>query len=88
MWNHMFRHNGAPRLEEIDSKKDFRFESIGGHRDPMTRQVEEAVRIIQARENGSYTNRSERDLKVKSLNRKDEHFAPRQRFTYNKRNNN
>ena len=84
----MFSQHGAPRLEEIDLKKDFRFENIGGHRDPMTRQVEEAVRIIQARENGSYTNRSEKDLKVKSLNRKDEHFAPRQRFSFNKKTNN
>ena len=54
----------------------------------MTRQVDEAVRIIQARENGSYTKRSEKDLKFKSLNRRDEHFAPRQRFSYNKKNNN
>ena len=50
MWDHMFNQHGAPKLEEIDQKKDIRFENVGGHRDPMTRQVEEAVRIIQARE--------------------------------------
>ena len=88
MWDHMFTSHGAPSLDDLDPKRDFRFEAIGGHRDPMTRQVEEAVRIVQARENGSFTNRSDRDLRVKSMNRKDEHFAPRQRFSYNKRNNN
>ena len=85
MWDHVFHQHGAPQLDEIDPRKDFRFENVSGHRDPMARQVEEAIRIIQARENSSYTNRSNKDLKVKSLNCRDEHFAPRQRISFNKK---
>ena len=82
MWDHVFHKHGAPEINDINPSKDFTFENVSNHRDPMARQVEEAIRIIQSREKGSFTSRSEKDLKVKSLNRRDEHFAPRKRMTF------
>ena len=82
MWEHVYHRHGAPQANDINPTRDFTFETVRGHRDPMARQVEEALRIIQAREKGSFTTGSQKDLRVKSLNRKDEHFAPRRRMTY------
>ena len=82
MWDHAYYKHGAPNFNDIDPSRDFTFENVSNHRDPMARQVEEALRIIQSREKGSYTTRSQKDLKVKSFNRRDEHFAPRQRMTF------
>ena len=82
MWEHVYYKHGAPEAKDINPAQDFTFENVRGTRDPMARQVEEAIRIIQAREKGSFTTGSLKDLTVKSLNRKDEHFAPRRRMTY------
>ena len=84
MWDHVFHKHGAPELTNIDPSRDFTFENVSYHRDPMARQVEEALRIFQSREKVSYTSRSNKDLKVNSLYRRDEHFAPQQRMTFAK----
>ena len=82
MWEHVYHRHGAPQANDINPTRDFTFETVRSHRDPMARKVEEALRIIQAREKGSFTTGSQKDLRVKSLNRRDEHFAPRKRMTY------
>ena len=48
MWDHMYLKHGAPHV--IDPLKDFKSQKISSHRDPLNRQIEEAIRIIQALE--------------------------------------
>ena len=72
--------HGSPR--DIDPLKDFRFEKVSSHRDPLNRQIEEAIRINQALEQKTLLARSGYIQKVNSLNRKEEHFAPRKRNSY------
>ena len=52
MWDHTYTNHGAPQLEELSIEKDYRFEAVSGHRDPLNRQIEEALRIVKARESG------------------------------------
>ena len=80
MWDHMVQKHGSPR--DIDPLKDFRFEKVSSHRDPLNRQIEEAIRINQALEQKTLLARSGYIQKVNSLNRKEEHFAPRKRNSY------
>ena len=80
MWDHMVLKHGSPR--EIDPIKDFKFEKVRSHRDPLNRQIEEAIRINQALEHKTLVIGSGQILKVKCLNRKEEHFAPRKRNNY------
>ena len=80
MWEHMYLRHGAPR--EVNPETDFKFQKISSHRDPLSRQVEEAIRINQAMDRNTITSRSGQIYKVNSLNRKEEHFAPRKRRNY------
>ena len=80
MWDHMVQKHGSPR--DIDPIKDFRFEKVSSHRDPLNRQIEEAIRINQALEQKTLIARSGYIQKVNCLNRKEEHFAPRKRNNY------
>ena len=79
MWDHSTLCHGARGLQDVKPDLDYKFEVFRGHRDPLSRQVDEALRIIQAREYGTLSLGSGQDLKLRSLNRKDEHFAPRRR---------
>ena len=65
-----------------DLEKDFRFKVLAKHKDPMSRQVEEACRIAQALEQKTLTTNSGKLTSVISLNRKGESFAPRSRPEY------
>ena len=80
MWEHMYLRHGAPR--EVNPETDFKFQKISSHRDPLSRQVEEAIRINQVMDRKTITSRSGPISKVNSLNRKEEHFAPRKRRNY------
>ena len=65
-----------------DPEADYRFEVLAKHKEPMTRQIEEACRINQAIERNSLTKTSGEKIIIKSLNRKGEAFAPRSRNFY------
>ena len=58
---------------------DFTFKVLSKHRDPMNRQITEAVRIKKALENGTLLKHKGRVINVNSLNKKMEYFAPRER---------
>ena len=76
MFDHMDkRHPGT----NMDPNNDFIFTLISTFRDPLTRQVSEAVRIKTAVENGTFIDSRNEKHKVKSLNRRLEHFAPIER---------
>ena len=62
----------------------FQFNVVSRHRDPLTREVYEAVRIQQALETGTIT-LGKADLHVIPLNRKGEHFAPKERWVHRDR---
>ena len=58
---------------------DYRFEVLAKHKEPMTRQIEEACRIAQAFDQKSITTTSGEIIPIISLNRKGECFVPRSR---------
>ena len=75
MWDHnISAHNGEM---SNDPAEDFKFNVIRRYKQPMERQIAEALRIEQAM-NGSVGEGNKRIL-CQSLNRKFEHFAPIQR---------
>ena len=61
---------------------DYRFEVLAKHKEPMTRQIEEAVRIQTSIQTGLHIDTKGRSHKVKTLNRKNEHFTARKRFDF------
>ena len=63
-----------------DFKKDFLIKVISTHRDPLTRQTTEAVRIQMALGSGIHTNTKWKETPITSLNRKGEFFAPVERW--------
>ena len=77
MWDHSTGTHGGPssNLEE-----DYHFTLINTFRDPMTRQISEAVRINRALEAKLHTTARHKDVPIKSLNRKGECFAPMERW--------
>ena len=78
MWDHRVdKHQGDM---DIDPDMDFKWEILSSHRDPLSRQVTEAVRILQAVETNRQTDNRGIELSVNSLNRKTEIFAPRDRI--------
>ena len=64
---------------KIDKLTDFKFEVVEGFRDPLTRQITEAVRIGQG-QNGIFYNPKGEGQNIYNLNRKSKVFAPRERF--------
>ena len=76
MFNHITeKHNNV----QIDNLTDFKFEVVEGFRDPLTRQITEAVRIGKG-QNGIFYNPKGEGQNIYNLNRKSEVFAPRERF--------
>ena len=66
----------------IDVKTNFKFEVIDTFRDPLSRQITEAVRIKQAMKSNIFQNNKGETYQIVNLNRKMEVFAPRERFNY------
>ena len=78
MWDHrVAKHDGDVN---IDPDTDFKFEVVSGYRDPLSRQIAEAVMINQAMKTNILTLSKGAEVQVKSLNRKYEGFAPRERI--------
>ena len=62
---------------KIDKLTDFKFEVVEGFRDPLTRQITEAIRIGQE-QNGIFY--KPKGNNIYNLNKKSEVFSPRERF--------
>ena len=60
-----------PQHGQIQPLRDFRWTIVNDHRDPLTRLTEEAVLIEKSLSGAS---------KLKSLNRKGEYFAAKERW--------
>ena len=77
MWDHRLakHHNNTT----MDPDRDFKFDILSSFKDPMTRQITEAVFINQALETNTQTDKKGVEIPVHSLNRKFECFAPRDR---------
>ena len=76
MWDHMKdRHPDIKTAEDIH----FKFEVVTGFRDPLTRQITEAIRIGQARDDQVFYNSRGEGQVAMTLNRKSEFFSPRER---------
>ena len=69
----------------LDPETDYSFHVVRTHRDAMSRQIEEAIRIKQAVECGTMTDRNNLDSTIVTLNRKGEYFAPVVRWNKDQR---
>ena len=76
MWDHALEKHPQGNLDHTE----FKFTVVSSHRDPLSRQVHEAVRIQQATDRLSFTKPDDTNILVKSINRRLEHFAPRERL--------
>ena len=76
MFDHMDRKHPDSNM---DPNTDFKFTLIDTFRDPLSRQVSEAVRIKAAVEKGIFIDNRNKKHVVNSLNRRLEHFAPIER---------
>ena len=80
MWDHFHGIHGGP----MDLENDYAFQVLSSHRDPLTRQTTEAIRIQKALQQGIHISRNGEPVQIISLNRKGEHFAPMERWNYDK----
>lgn len=78
MWDH-FQASHGPH-HSINPQEDFTFNIINLFKDPMTRQILEAIRIQLALGNGTHQDKKGFKHPIVSLNRKNEFFAQRKRF--------
>ena len=78
----MWDHNRDTHMNLDMTTDDFQFNIINTFSDPMTRQIEEAVRIQHSITLGLHTDRTGKTRRVKSLNRKHEYFCPRKRNNF------
>ena len=78
MWDHKLEAHSNDL--NIDPVKDFTFSILNRHRDPMTRQLEEAVRVTRALDNNKHTDKKNLEIDVISLNRRGETFEPNRRW--------
>ena len=78
MWDHKMEAHSNDL--NIDPVKDFNFSILNRHRDPMTRQLEEAVRVTRALNNNRHTDKKNLEIDVISLNRRGETFEPNRRW--------
>ena len=69
-------------------ENDYSFSVLGSYRDPMTRQINEAVRINRALDLGIHTTVRWKDVPITSLNRRGECFAPIERYDKQQQRNN
>ena len=84
MWEHVRdMHDGDINLQ--NPLQDFKFSLVSSHRDPLERQIKEAIRIKSAFSGAVSQSDFSKDLSnVKCLNRKGEYFAPIERFDKDK----
>ena len=78
----MWDHNRDNHSGQDISTEDFHFDILNTFTDPMTRQIEEAVRIQRSLSSGINIDRTGKSHKVNSLNRKNEHFCAMKRNNY------
>ena len=78
MWDHIKNEHGE--VPDINIHNDFHFKILQRHKDPLTRQLSEAIRIEEALFNKIHHDEKGNKIKIKSLNRKEEHFKARKRF--------
>ena len=75
MWDH---HMNEHPEDQIDPDSDFSWRLLDRMKDPMSRQIKESVRIEDALYRGiHHTHQGLR--RIRSLNRKEEHFQARKR---------
>ena len=65
---------------EIDINNDYEFNILEKHKDPMTRQLTEAIRIKEPFDKNNYYNSKGQKITVNLINRKEEHFKARKRY--------
>ena len=86
MWDHVRDMHGGS-INHQNPGLDFKFSLVSTHRDPLERQIKEAIRIESSfRGIVKKSNFSNENQSVVSLNRKGEYFASIQR--YKKKNHN
>ena len=78
MWSHL--QDSHPDQENIDTLRDFKFSVLSKHRDPLSRQLEEAVRISNGLDRKVHTDSKGIETKITCLNSKEDAFAPQIRF--------
>ena len=79
MWEH--QRASHPNIDkEIDPIRDYSFNILSNHRDALTRQLEEAVRINNGLDYNRHTDKTGNQITIRCLNRKDETFAPQVRW--------
>ena len=77
----MFDHHMETHPDEIeDTVEDFKFKLLGTYRDPLTRQLMEAVKIKTALDKEILKQTNRQVINIESLNLRGEHFAPRERW--------
>ena len=76
----MYDHNQDTHPDTTLEYTDFKFNVISSHKDPLSRQTTEAVTILQATDRRTFSGSSNTEFLVKPLNRRMEHFAPRERM--------
>ena len=82
MWSHLKASH--PDQDNIDTLRDFKFSVLSKHRDPLSRQLEEAVRISNGLDRKIHTDRKGLETKISCLNSKEEAFAPQIRWDRNR----
>ena len=78
MWEHSKEAHGGPN----EFSKDYTFDVITNYRDPLSRQVAEALRIQRALNYGKHTESNGKEVQVISINRKGDFFSPLERNSY------
>ena len=79
MWDHLLEAHGPQ--PNINPGQDFSFNLFQTFKDPMSRQLSEAVRIQVALNQGTHQGKDGSSNPIISLNRKNEFFCQRMRFT-------
>ena len=78
MWGHL--RTSHPDQDNLDSLKEFNFSILRKHRDPLSRQLEEAVRISHVLDRKVHTHKQGKEIKIRCMNSKEEAFAPQTRW--------
>ena len=77
MWDHQVEAHGGD--QGIIPEAEFVFNVVSSHKDPLTRQIAEAVKIQRALDSNTFQSSSSKKVKIFPLNRRSEHFAPQER---------
>ena len=78
MWGHIKSSHSSHT--NPNPQEDFSFNVMSAHKDPMTRQLMESVRIQLALGNGTHIDQKGSELSIISLNRKNKFFTKRKLF--------